>query len=298
MNQRHGEITALGHILNFFGIFANSGMATMFKKIKWKRLLKIIAVIYVACGIALYFLQENFLFHPDKLSADAKYEFDYPFKEVTIPVTNEKNLSIVQFSVPDSIRKGVVLYFHGNRGNIRRYRRFVPVFTRNNYEVWMIDYPGYGKTTGTMNEKAMEEDAEQFYKLARSRFSKDSIIIYGKSLGSGPACYLAARSDCKKLILETPYYSIPKLMQRYAPIYPIGLMAKYFFPNYQCLEKVEAPVTFFHGTGDKIIPYFHSEMLAKIPKHGSELITIKEGTHLNLDSYELFNHKMDSLLKE
>jgi uncharacterized protein len=76
------------------------------------------------------------------------------------------------------------------------------------------------------------------------------------------------------------------------------LMANYFFPNYECLEKVEAPVTLFHGTGDKIIPYSHSEMLVKIPAHGAELITIKNGTHLNLDSYELFNHKMDSLLAD
>src|SRR5690349_22876332 len=99
-------------------------MTTLLKKIKWKRLLVVLAVIYVVCGIALYFLQETFLFRPDKLNPDVKYEFDYPFKEVIIPVSNEKNLSIVQFTVPDSLRKGVVLYFHGNKGNIRRYCRF------------------------------------------------------------------------------------------------------------------------------------------------------------------------------
>ncbi|MEI9807867.1 MAG: hypothetical protein WDO16_08320 [Bacteroidota bacterium] len=89
------------------------------KKIrKW---IIIIAVVYVVCGVALYLLQEKFLFHPQKLPADHSFSFSIPFKEVNLAVNSEKNLSIVQFTVPDSVRKGIVLYFHGNMQNIERY---------------------------------------------------------------------------------------------------------------------------------------------------------------------------------
>ncbi len=105
-------------------------------------------------------------------------------------------------------------------------------FTRNKYEVWMMDYPGFGKSTGKLTEQIMYDDAATLYQMARARFSKDSIIIYGKSLGTGVASQLASVKDCKRLILETPYYSIEALMKHYAFIYPVSLMAKYHFPNY------------------------------------------------------------------
>src|SRR4030095_16065344 len=115
---------------------------------KFYTVLKVVVIAYFVCGIVLYFLQEKFLFHPQKLPADYVFSFQQPFKEINLPVSSEKNISIIQFTVPDSLRKGVVLYFHGNRRNIERYGSYAINFTRNKYEVWMIDYPGFGKTTG------------------------------------------------------------------------------------------------------------------------------------------------------
>src|SRR6185436_1753916 len=184
--------------------------------------LKVAVIVYLVCGIVLYFLQEKFLFHPKKLPADYIFSFQHPFKEINLPVSSEKNISIIQFTVPDSLRKGVVLYFHGNRRNIERYASYAVNFTRNNYEVWMIDYPGFGKTTGKRTEETMYADAAMIYKMARSKFSKDHIIIYGKSLGTGVATQLASVSDCKRVLLETPYYNIDALLKHYAFIYPVS----------------------------------------------------------------------------
>ena len=262
---------------------------------KWIRLT---LLIYIIMGIALYFLQERFLFHPQKLPQDHVFSFSIPFKEINLTVNNDKNLSIVQFTVPDPVRKGVVLYFHGNLRNIERYARFASNFTKNNYEVWMMDYPGYGKSTGKRTEQIMYEDAKNLYKMARARFAKDSIIIYGKSLGTGVASYLASVKDCKRLILETPFCSIESLFSHYAFIYPVNWMSKYHFPTYLNLEKVDAPVTIFHGTSDEVIPYSQSKRLMKIAKAGAELITIEKGEHNNLNDYPLFHQKLDSVLQQ
>ena len=260
---------------------------------KW---FKIIALIYIMIGVALYFLQDKFIFHPKKLPADYEYKFDAPFRQIDLAVNEEKNLSIVQFTVPDSIRRGIVLYFHGNRENINRYAPFAKNFTRNNYEVWMIDYPGYGKSTGKRKEKILYEDALTFYKMAISKIAADSIIIYGKSLGTGIAAQLASVRDCKKLILETPYYSMDALAKHYFFIYPVGLMTKYGIPTYQYFDYINAPITIFHGTRDRVIPYKQAKKLAT-KKAGTELITIDKGRHNNLNDFPLFHQKLDSLLQ-
>jgi alpha-beta hydrolase superfamily lysophospholipase len=267
---------------------------TMNRKKAWKWF-KIVALIYTVTGIGLYLLQDKILFHPKSLPADYKYQFDIPFREVNLPVTLEKNLSIVQFTVPDSVCKGVVLYFHGNRENINRYARFATNFTKNNYEVWMMDYPGFGKSTGKRSEKILYEDALLFFKLAINKCAGDSIIIYGKSIGTGIAAQLASVRACKRLILETPYYSLDALARQYFFIYPVNPMTNYALPTYSRFEFIDCPITIFHGTRDAVVPYNQGKRLSKL-KSDVELVTIQKGKHNNLNDFPLFHQKLDSLL--
>lgn len=259
---------------------------------KW---FKVTVIVYVITGVALYLLQDKFIFHPKKLPAEYQYQFEIPFREINLPVSEKKNLSIVQFTVPDSMRKGIVLYFHGNRENINRYAKHAALFTKNSYEIWMIDYPGYGKSTGKRTEQTLYEDALIFYKMAHSKVPAEQIIIYGKSLGTGIASQLASVRDCKRLILETPYYSMGALAKHYFFMYPAMPLAKYSFPTYQHLEYINAPVTIFHGTKDRVIPYKQSKWLME-KKPSAEMVTIPRGGHNNLPESALFKKKLDSLL--
>jgi fermentation-respiration switch protein FrsA (DUF1100 family) len=160
----------------------------------------------------------------------------------------------------------------------------------------MMDYPGFGKSNGERNEEILYADALQVYKMARARFSRDSIIIYGKSIGTGIATQLAAKRDCKRLILETPYYSIDELFRHYAFIYPVSWMTHYHLPSGENFDRVTAPITIFHGTSDEVIPYDHSRRLLKKAKAPVELVTIENGSHNNLNEFPLFQRKLDSVL--
>ncbi len=266
------------------------------KKTKIIRGIKIIALVYCSVGIALYYLQEKLMFHPVKLRQDYTYKFNVPFKEINIAVNANDNLNLVQFFPKDSIAKGVVLYFHGNRENINRYAQYADNFTRNGYEVWMVDYPGYGKTTGELTEKNLYLQAREVYKLANSKFGNDSIIVYGKSLGSGIAAYIASKKQCRRLILETPYYSIPDLLSTYAPIYPTNAMSHFKLTTGEYLKEVKVPVTIFHGSSDWIIAYSCAEKLKRVLKPGDEFNTIDKGSHNNLNDFPLFHSKLDSIL--
>ncbi len=255
-------------------------------------------MVYCLLGIAFYYLQERLLFHPQAVSADSTYRFSTPFKEINLPVDAKTTINIIRFTVPDSVRKGVVLYFHGNRENVNHYARFAVNFTRNGYEVWMPDYPGFGKSTGVLNEQALYEESLQVYKLARSTCQPPRLIIYGKSVGTGIAAQLASVRDCKRLILETPYNSITSLTKRYFWMYPVDLLLKYKLPIDQYLTKVTAPVTVFHGTDDGLIALGNADQLRQQLKPADQFIVIPGGRHNNLNDFPFMQQKLDSLLQQ
>src|SRR6478672_9440602 len=110
------------------------------------RWLKVFLLLYGIIGIAVYYLQDLLLFHPVPVDKQTDYHFTQPYREVNIPFNKETNLNIIQFK--SDTPKGVVLYFHGNKENVRHYAGYAADFTRHGYEVWMLDYPGFGKSTG------------------------------------------------------------------------------------------------------------------------------------------------------
>jgi alpha-beta hydrolase superfamily lysophospholipase len=266
-------------------------------KKKLFRWLKIIICIYCIVGIAFYYLQEKIYFRPVLLDEDSSYHFMRPFNEKNIEQDNQTKFNIIQFTVPDSLRKGLVLYFHGNRENIKHYASFADNFTRNRYEVWMPDYPGFGKSRGALNEQVLYDEALQVYKLARKQYAPEQIIIYGKSIGTGIAAELASIRDCKKLILETPYYSLTALSERVLWMYPLNLLMHFKLPEYEYISKVTAPISIFHGTNDGVIPYAHALKLKAVLKPADEFITVDGGSHNDLYQFPLVQKKLDSLLK-
>ncbi len=280
--------------MSFMSFFFSSLRSMKKKKIlKW---LQIIIIIYVLGGIALYFLQDVILFHPVSLRRDHNYRFPEPHKEISIAINNRDTLNLVDFSSTDTVTRGVVLYFHGNKKNISWYSKYIPYFTRHGYQVLMIDYPGFGKSTGKITEQKLYDWALTVYRIAHKRFSADSIIIYGKSMGTGIAAQLASIRDCKRLILETPYYDFPSVVSHYLPIYPVRWMLHYDLPTYQYMKNISAPVTIFQGTNDILVTYGNAIRLKPLLKSGDEFITVNGASHNNLYMFSEVTGKLDSLL--
>jgi uncharacterized protein len=258
-----------------------------------KRILIVLVVTYFIGGVVLYFAQDFILFHPTPLGRNHQFRFEQVFEETNIS-QGKNNLSIVKFKTSRK-RKGIVLFYHGNMENIEHYKSYPAIFLSNNYDVWMIDYPGFGKTTGKRTENIINEQAILMYDMSLKQTSSDSIIIYGKSIGTGVAAFVASERNCKHLVLETPYYSIPDLARHYLPVYPVKWMIQYSFPTHQYLLKVQSPITIFHGTKDEVIPYSHSARL-KDQNKKIKLVTIANGKHNNLTDFKEYHTAIDSLL--
>ncbi|HTI89723.1 MAG TPA: alpha/beta fold hydrolase [Puia sp.] len=271
----------------------------MFKKklIRWA---KVLILLYCIIGIAWYYGQEKLLFHPVAVDRKTAYTFHQPFTELNIPYDAASNLNVIQFHATDrpadSLPKGVVLYFHGNTGGTSTFAPASIDFTAKGYEVWMLDYPGFGKSTGAFSEKKLYEYALVYYKLARSRWSPGQIILYGRSMGTGIAAQLAAVRDCRRLILESPAYSLTSVARRYLFLYPVSSMLHYHFPTNEYLPAVTAPITIFQGDQDRTVPYSNASRLKPLLKKGDEFVTVQGAGHNDLRDQTPYREKLDSVL--
>ena len=257
----------------------------------WLYVLLIILAIYVIVSIALYFLQDYFLFQAEKLPKD--FQFFYENQE-----TEEYNLETRDGAVingllfkPKNESKGFVLYLKGNSKSIKGWGKFAVDFTRHDYSVLMIDYRGFGKSTGKRSQKAIKRDLQEIYNLVKEKATEERMIVYGRSLGSGFAAKLASMNNPKMLILDAPYYSLTKVTGRYMPFMPLSIIMKYPLPTYKWLKYVKCPIHIIHGTNDKLIPFKTSVKLSQIQPKITRLYTVIGGGHKNLNTFESY-HKM------
>lgn len=262
----------------------------------WISTLGTILVIYIAISIALYYIQDYVLFKPEKLPKD--FQFDYEnqeTKEYNLETRDGATINGLRF-FPKGESKGVVIYLKGNSKSIKGWGKFAVDFTRHGYNVLMVDYRGFGKSTGKRSQKAIKRDLQLVYNKVKEKTTEDRIILYGRSLGSGFATKLASMNSPKMLILDAPYYSLTKVTARYMPFMPLSILLKYPLPTYKWLKYVQCPIHIIHGTNDKLIPYKSSVKLSKVNPKLAQLYTVIGGGHKNLNNFESYHKMLDDIL--
>jgi len=250
-----------------------------------KKALYILISVYLMLGFALTVFQEKLLFLPTQLEQDFKFEFQYPFEELFLKPDRETIINALHFKAENP--KGVILYFHGNADNLSRWGTIVTYFVKRNYDVLIPDYRTYGKSKGKLSEAVFYTDAQYCYDYLLEQYPEDHITLYGRSLGTGIASKIAADNTPKQLILETPYYSIADVANHRIPMFPVSRLLKYKFPTYKYLSKVNCPITIFHGTEDRVVPYSSGDKLRTTNKT-IDFITIKGGKHNNLVTFKTY----------
>jgi len=262
----------------------------------WFHFVIVILIAYVAISIALYYLQDYMLFKPEKLPKDFQFNYDnQEFKEYNLETRDGAVINGIRF-FPKGESKGVVLYLKGNSKSIKGWGKFAVDFTRHGYNVLMVDYRGFGKSTGRRTQKALKRDLQEVYNKIKEMTTEDRVILYGRSLGSGFAAKLASMNNPKMLILDAPYYSLTKVTARYAPFMPLSILIKYPLPTYKWLKYVNCPIHIIHGTHDKLIPYKSSVKLSQVNPKLSKLHTVIGGGHKNLNNFESYHEMIHEIL--
>ena len=241
--------------------------------------------LYLIIGIGVYIFQERLIFLPEQLPRDFRYEFDVPFEEHFVSMEDGAEINALHFKVPNS--KGLILYFHGNAGSLERWGHVVMPFVDLGYDVLIMDYRGYGKSTGTRSNQKLLKDAEVLYQFALEKTSEDRLILFGRSIGSSFASNLAGKKQPKMLILETPFYRLRDVARKVLPIYPTRFLLKYDFDNAESLMTAKCPIHIFHGTEDEVVPYESGQKLYQsLDPDLTKFYTIEEGRHNNLSNFD------------
>ncbi len=243
------------------------------------------------------YLQRKALFQPTRLAADYVFSFDHPFEEMFLETPDGARLNLLRFPSARKPLRGVVLYFHGNRDNLQRWGNMHRDFTSRGYDFVALDYRGYGKSTGEPGERTCYEDARLVYDRILADHHAGSIILYGRSLGSAMACFLAAHVRARKLVLETPFDNIRGLVAAHLRRSDVPFHPAFFFPNDRHLRHAEMPAILFHGTADRVVPYESAARLKACLKPGDEFVTIPGGAHNNLPEFELYQQKLTEWLE-
>tara|TARA_R100000935_G_scaffold42923_1_gene65309 strand:+ start:129771 stop:130586 length:816 start_codon:yes stop_codon:yes gene_type:complete len=256
-----------------------------------KFLLALLIVVLLAVG-GIYTFQEKFIFLPKDLDQDYTYSFpsledNVSFEELFIDTEDGARLNALYFKVNKP--NGLVVYFHGNAHNLSKWGTIASQFTQHNFNVIMMDYRGYGKSTGNRTEKKMYQDALAFYEKANEFFPESQLTLYGRSLGSTFATYVASKKNPRKLLLEAPFYSLTDVVKTRYPFLPAEKLLKYNFNTGTYANNVASRVTIFHGTEDGVVPFQSGEKLYQVfPEETRKMITIKGGKHNNLSTYQEF----------
>jgi uncharacterized protein len=211
------------------------------------KLLLALALGYAGMLAVLYLNQERLIFRGTRLPADYRFDFAQRFEEIHVPVPGG-SLDALRFTQPHP--RGLVFFIHGNAGNLATWTTGVDFYGRVNYDLFIFDFRGYGKSTGRIDSEAqLFADVRAAWDAIAPRYRDLPLVIYGRSLGTPLAARLAREVNPQLLVLVTPFTSLATISKRTYPFAPAWLL-KYPLRTDAVIAEVRSPILFVHGTDD------------------------------------------------
>ncbi|WP_312335913.1 alpha/beta fold hydrolase [Sphingobacterium sp.] len=232
---------------------------------------------------------------PGKKMQDSSFNFKGKFDEKFILTADNIKLHGLLFKADSS--KGLIFYLHGSNGALDTWGKIANIYTDNGYDLFMLDYRGYGKSEGKVtDEKILYRDVQTVYEQLTQHYPEDQIILIGQSMGTALASTLAAGNTPKMLILQAPYYNFEDWTHHVAPeIDTTGI--PFHFDNAEALQKVKCQTVIFHGEQDKAVYFGSSIKLSKFFKKHDKLILLRHEGHNDFSKNKDYLHAIHELLQ-
>jgi pimeloyl-ACP methyl ester carboxylesterase len=259
-------------------------------------IISVLFILWLIGNSFTFLLQDYFIFRPTRLRENFEFNFPIQFEELMLDSVDDGKINTLWFRDPNR-KKPLVLYFHGNSGDLSKWGHLGQYFKELGYDLLIYDYRGFGKSKGKRNEALFHADARVMYDLALKHYATTEIVLFGRSMGTGITCKLASEVDAKCTILETPYHSIKDLFKSYYPFLPPFLFKfKYRFNSHHYLPFCKSPAYILQGDRDRVIPYRCAERLKPFLPKSSHFITIKGGKHNNLAQFHNYSETLRNIL--
>jgi uncharacterized protein len=216
------------------------------------------AALYAGAIGWLWWRQEAMIFRPEPLAADAVLATEADVVERYLDVPGAR-LNLLELRLPQP--RGVVFFLHGNSRNLKTWFVNTELYRQAGYDLVMMDYRGYGKSSGHIDGEAqLMADVRAVWADVAPRYAGLQRVIYGRSLGTGPAAQLAVDLQPELTVLVSPYRSMLALALDRYPYIP-DVVLRYPLRSDAALAQVRTPVLLVHGTADTLIPPAHSAAL-------------------------------------
>lgn len=270
---------------------------------------RILVLAYIGLAIALYLGQSNLVYMPSQELIDTPATIGLKFDDVQLTTKDSVNLDswFVPAKDNDQIGKGVILFCHGNGGNIGNRVSYLPIFKDLGLATFLFDYRGYGKSEGKPSEEGTYNDVEAAwqYLTQEKQIPPQKIIIYGESLGGAIASYLAqkiSQQDGKNsaggLILASTFTSISDRAAELYPFMPIRFLSRFSYNSIDRLPIIKIPILVIHSIDDEIIPFHHGDRNFQVANQPKKLVTLR-GDHNGgfLDSLETYRNGLKEFIQ-
>jgi len=249
-------------------------------------------------NVWMYFQQPRMIFYPVREIYQTPADWGLDYEDVTFNTAD--NVQLHGWYIPYQQAEQVLLFFHGNAGNVSHRRDSIELFHRLGLSVFIIDYRGYGKSKGKPDEQGLYQDASAAWRYLTDEkgFANDQILIFGRSLGGAVAARLASGVQARGLVLESTFSSARDFARAVFPVLSRLVFTRYDFNTAENIQRVDYPVLVLHSPDDEIMPFRLGEKIFQ-SAHQPKYFVRMQGDHNNgfLQSQPEYEQEFDRWLK-
>jgi len=267
-----------------------------------------VGIAYAAVLLLVFVFQSRLVFFPGTGREAVVTPQTYGLKFETVGIQTADGETLQAWWVPAEGARGTVLFFHGNAGNISHRLDYLLMFNRLRYSTLIVDYRGYGRSTGTPSETGTYRDAEAAWEYLRhAKMARpQDVVIAGESLGGAVATWLAAEESLtpaplpsgegrleipfprmgeghgmgegpRAVVLFSTFTSVPDLGAQVYWFLPVRLLSRIGYDNRENLKRIHAPVFIAHSRDDDIVPYSHGKQLYEVANEPKSFLEMRGG---------------------
>jgi len=241
-----------------------------------------VVIILLAIGLGLLvfvrWLEPRLTFFPSPGESTTPSDFGVRFTATTVTTHDGERLQTWLLEATHA--RALVVYFHGNGGNLSIWTPIVADLARHGYDVLAFDYRGYGLSTGRPTETGLYRDADAILDRVSTAMAESRPIVYwGRSLGAAVAAYAASRRPPDGIILEAGFPDARAVVRSSPVLALLSPFSTYRFATATWLDRVESPALVLHGDADQVIPFALGRALFERMKGDKTFVAIPGGDH-------------------
>ena len=243
--------------------------------------IRIIIIVAGICAVSIalvYVFQSRFVYFPIRTLSTDPSSIGLRFEDVYFET--EDGVTLHGWFIPHDGARGVILFCHGNAGNISHRLDSIRVFHRLGLDVFIFDYRGYGQSEGKPTERGTYEDAEAAwrYLIEEHQVIPSEVVVFGRSIGGAVGAWLAQNHKPRLLILESTFTSLRDVAATLYPFFPVKRLLRFEYNTAEYLGGVNCPVLIIHSRNDEIMPFSQGQQLFEVAREPKTFLEIS-GTH-------------------